>query len=188
VAEFVDHIERCLGPIQKGWSKYADGQRLSFQVILAGGGPITGAQLLLTLGLSDTPLRVGKTPRRLHQELMFMIRASDGPRNLPGLLQQVALEALTKDEAYGVGDVLGSRGELYAGSPLEALFVALPVYLPDSFHVFRAEGSDPIVIGWLVSVTASEAALAQSSSSSALEDQIVRFDTDLLDFERESIV
>ena len=188
MSKLVEHFERYLGPIQKGWSKEADGQLLPFQVILMGGGPIAGAQVLLTLGLSDRALRVGNTSKRLRQELMFMFRESDGPRNLPGVLQHVALEALAKDQAYGVGDVLGPRRELRMGSTLEALFVAPPVYLPDSFHVFRAAGSDPVVVGWLVPIAASEAAFVKSRGSSGFEDELERFDPDLLDFNRKAIV
>lgn len=184
----VEHLEHYLGPVDAGWSRDADGRRMPFQLALFHDSPIKGAWVLATVGLSSVQLRVGQTEKRLRQELMFMFRGSEGPRNLPGVLQQVALEALARDQAYAVGDVLGPRGELRTGSILEALYVSAPVYLPDAFHVLRPEGGDPIVIGWLVPVSASEAAFLRARGGSRFEDELERSDPDLLDFERDAIV
>ena len=183
----VDHFEKHLGQVVSGWSTDADGQQVPFQVALYESSPSVGARVLATLGLSNVPLRVGGTQRRLRQELAMMFRESDGPRNLPGILQQVGLEALAKDQAYAVGDILGPRGELRTGSALEALYVAPPVYLPDSFHVFRTETSEAIVIGWLVPISASEAHFARARGVSSFEEQLERLNPDLLDFKRSPI-
>ena len=93
MSELIQHFEKHLGPVVSGWTKGANQQQLPFQVVLMQTSPIEGARVLTTLGLSNVALRVGSTSRRLRQELMFMFRASDGPRNLPGVLQQVGLEA-----------------------------------------------------------------------------------------------
>jgi hypothetical protein len=125
---------------------------------------------------------------RLRQELVILFRETDGPKNLPGILQQVALEALSRDQAYSVGDVLGPRDELQSGSTLSAFYLGLPVYFPDSFQVARTPGSEPVVFGWLVPITKSEAALVASKGREALEDAFVKADPDLLDFSRTSVV
>jgi hypothetical protein len=183
-----EHFEKHLGHVVSGWSKDAEGKKLPFQVAVFQRSPIAGAQVLATLGLSDVPLRVGGTGRRLRQELVMMFRESEGPRNLPGILQQVGLEALVKDQAYAVGDILGPRGELRTGSTLEALYVATPVYLPDSFQVFRPETGDGIVIGWLVPISASEARFAHANGRASFEEELGKANPDLLDFNRSPIV
>lgn len=184
----VEHFERHLGPIQHGWSSNAEGLAVPFQIIQLGGGTIEGVQTLVTLGLSNFPLCVGGTSRRLRQELMFMFRESEGPRTLPALLQQVAGEALERDQAYSVGEVIGPRNDLSAGSSLSALYVAMPVYLPDSFHVHESPALGSVVVGWLVPITSSEAAYVRVHGAPTFDHELARHDPDLLDFRRGGIV
>jgi hypothetical protein len=184
----VDHLEQYLGRILHGWSMDEDGQKLPFQVVQFERSPIQGAQVLATLGLSHVPLRVGNTQRRLRQELIMMFRESDGPRNLPGILQQIGLEALARDRAYAVGEVIGPRSELQTGSALEALYVTVPVYLPDSFQAFKPEVGDGVVFGWLVPISRSEAEFARTQGRMAFEKELERTDPDLLDFKRSAVV
>lgn len=184
----VDHYEQYLGPIVSGWSVDADGTKLPFQVVQFKKTPIEGACVLASLGLSNTPLQIKGSENWLRQELIMMFRESEGPRNLPGILQQVGLEALAKGRAYQLGDVLGPRGELRAGSKLQALYVALPVYLPDEFQVCRPTGAEPIVIAWLVPISATEAEFVRAYGASRFEDEMVNRNPDVLDFERDPIV
>ncbi len=184
----VKHCEDHLGPIVGGWTVDASGRKLPFQVVLFEGGPIEGSGVLCTLGLSKFPLRVGEAqPRRLRQELLVMFRRSDGARNLPGILQDLGMEALERDIAYALGDVVGPRGELRAGVTVSAFYTALPVYLPDSFQVCRLL-PEPIVFAWLVPITEAEAAFARASGRDAMEDLLESADPDLLDFARASVV
>lgn len=186
--DIIKHFERHLGPIQHGWNSKLDGWHAPFQVIQMGGGSIKGAKVLVTLGLSNYSLSINDKSTHLRQELMFMFYEEDGPRNLPAVLQQVGLEALSRDKAYSLGEVLGPRGELTTGSELEALFITQPVYLPDSFHVFRPVGDEPIVIGWLVPITVSEAAYIKIHGRLSFEDKLELFDPDLLNFNRKAIL
>jgi hypothetical protein len=117
-----------------------------------------------------------------------MYRDADGPRNLPGILQQLALEAIAKDRAFSVGDVAGPRGELRAGATLEALYVAVPNYLPDSFQVLRRDTEEPIVFAWLVPISATEASFARAEGRDRFEAALQECNPDLLDFARSSIV
>lgn len=187
MGDLVDHLERHLGLVAGGWATDADGRKMPFQVVTFERGPFQGARVLATLGLSHAPLRLGDA-RAVRQELIVMFRESDGPRNLPGVLQQVAEEALARGTAYSAGDVLGPRGELVPGSSLEALYVTAPVYLPDSFHVFRPVDGDAILIAWLVPISASEAEFARAHGRVAFEEELERADPDLLDFHRPFVV
>jgi hypothetical protein len=184
--DLVGHLERHLGPIGFGWSKDADGRRLPFQIVEFEKGPITGTHVLATLGLSDRALQMDDG-RRVRQELVMILRQDVGPRNLPGVMQQVALEALERDRAYLRGEVLGPRGDLVEGTHLQALYVAVPVYFPDGFQVYLPGEGEPVMFAWLVPITAGEAAFVRIRGWNAFEDQLEQKDPDLLDFHRESI-
>lgn len=183
----IKHCEHHLGSIVSGWSTDASGARLPFQVVLFEKSPLPSVRVLCTLGLSDVPLRVGQGTRRVRQELVAMFRETDGPRNLPGILQQLAVEALAEDTAYALGEVVGPRGELRAGTTVSAFYTALPVYLPDSFHVCRST-LEPVVFAWMVPITDAEAAFARMRGRDAFEDALESTDPDLLDPSRISIV
>ena len=183
----IKHCEDHLGPLVSGWSTDAVGARWPFQIALFERSPLPGIQVLCTLGLSNVPLRVGQGTRRLRQELVGMFRESDGPRNLPGILQQLGAEALRKDAAYAPGDVIGPRGELRAGATVSAIYTALPVYLPDSFHVCRST-PEPIVFAWMIPITDAEAVFARTRGRDAFEGALESADPDLLDTSRGSFV
>lgn len=182
----IKHCEDHLGPIVSGWSTDAAGKPQPFQVAMFERSPLDGVRVLCTLGLSNAHLRVGSGPKRLRQELVAMFRDAEGPRNLPGILLQLGTEALARDTAYSLGDVIGPRGELRAGATVSAFYTALPVYLPDSFHVCR--DPEPIVFAWLVPITDSEAQFARTRGRDAFEAVLESVDPDLLDTARRAIV
>lgn len=183
----IKHCEDHLGPISFGWSTDAAGARLPFQVALFERSPLPGVRVLCTLGLSNLPLRIGQGGRRLRQELVAMFRETDGPGSLPGVLQQLGTEALGIDTAYAPGDVIGPRGELRAGATVSAIYTALPVYLPDSFHVCRST-PEPVVFAWMVPITDAEADFVRARGRDAFEGALESVDPDLLNTSRESIV
>jgi hypothetical protein len=184
----VDHFESFLGLITSGWSKDADGNRVPFQVVTFEAGPIEGTRTFATLGLSHRRLALGAAGRTFRQELVMLAREEFGRRNLPGLLQQVGLQAIASGRGYLKGEVLGPRGQLFEGTALEAFYVAIPVYFPDGFHVFEPPTGDPIIVAWLVPITAREAQFVRDRGDEAFEDELLKHDPDLLDFQRASIV
>ncbi|MGE0398268.1 MAG: suppressor of fused domain protein [Kofleriaceae bacterium] len=183
----IKHCEDHLGSIVSGWSRDAAGTPLSVQVALFESSPLPGVQVLCTLGLSNVPLCAGGGTLRLRQELVAMFRETDGPRNLPAILQQLATEALSNDAALVLGDVIGPRGELRTGATVSALYTALPVYLPDSFHVCRST-PEPVVFGWMVPITDAEAVFARTRGRDAFESLLESVDPDLLHTSRASMV
>lgn len=183
----IQHCEDHLGSIVSGWSTDSSGARPPFQVALFEKSPLPGVRVLCTLGLSHVPLRVGQGTRRLRQELVAMFRETEGPRNLPGILQQLGIEALGRDAAYALGDVIGPRGALRIGATVSALYTALPVYLPESFHVCRST-PEPVVFAWMVPITDAEAVFARDRGRDACEDALESVDPDVLDTTRNSIV
>src|SRR5690349_20286306 len=99
MSDLVHHLEAHLGAISAGWSQDAEGRSLPFQVALFEKGPIPGTRTLTTLGLSDSRLRLGEGGKRVRQELVILVREQFGYGNVPGVLQQMASEALAKDKA-----------------------------------------------------------------------------------------
>jgi hypothetical protein len=104
-------------------------------------------------------------------------RLAEGP--VPSLLQQVGLEVLSSGEAVLRGDVIGPRGPLFAMSNMEALYAAVPVYLPDSF----AQVEDVVLI-WLVPISRSEAKFVAERGWPAFEERLSDVDPNLTDVDR----
>ena len=67
---------------------------------------------------------------------------------------------------------------------MEAMYVAIPVYLPDDFAVYDDE---QIVIAWLVPISPSEADFVKSHGWGVFEKCLVKADPDLTDIFRPSL-
>lgn len=178
-AGLVEHLERFLGEVDVGWSKDADGFGLPFQVVRFAPGAMARCAVFSTLGLSTTPLRSRHSGKSIRHEFMMIVpeRLSEGP--VPGLLQQVGLDVVASGSALLRGDVLGPRGPLFAMSKMEALYAAIPVYLPDEFGQF-----EDVVIVWLVPVSRSEADFVATRGWPAFERRLIDVDPDLTDVDR----
>ena len=66
---------------------------------------------------------------------------------------------------------------------MEALYSAIPVYLPDDFAQF-----DDVVLVWLVPISRAEAAFVTANGWSAFEDLLSETDPDLVDVDRKSLL
>lgn len=64
-------------------------------------------------------------------------------------------------------------------SKMEALYAAIPVYLPNDFGQF-----DDVVITWLVPVSRSEAEFVAARGWPAFEERMIDVDPDLTDVDR----
>jgi hypothetical protein len=177
----VDHLEKHLGLIEAAWSNDASDKGTSIKVVRLSGGPLQGRKVFATVGLSDHKLASRTSAKTIRQELILIVRGDFGDRNIPGLLQQVAREALQAHTAYLRGDVLGPRGALFDESLMEALYFAIPVYFSDSFASFRRDDGDTAVLVWLVPISPSEAHFVANNGWEAFEDELVKQDPDLTD-------
>lgn len=187
----IEHIERYLGTIQRGWKVSPDGAPMPFQVVECRRTAIDDVIAFITLGLSHTELAMSECPdcgpRTVRQELLFLARTGGGDLPVPSLLQQVGQEALRQGTAYLRGEVIGPRGPLF-GSRLEALYVAAPVYQPDEFAGCTEVDGTERVIAWLVPITGEEAAFVRSWGWRAFESLLVEKNPDLTDTARLSVV
>ncbi|MBO0745953.1 MAG: suppressor of fused domain protein [Candidatus Dormibacteraeota bacterium] len=181
----VDHLERYLGEIEGGWSVDKDGHDMPFQVVRFPRGSGSGTVSFATLGLSRYP-QPSYSGKEIRQELLMIVpdRLRDGP--VPGLLQQIGMEVLAAARPLLRGEVIGPRGSLVAGSPMEAVYAAIPVYFPDDFAVYEGD-DEPIVIAWLVPISAREASYVKQYGWEAFEQHLAETDPDLTDVFRPSL-
>lgn len=179
----VEHLERHLGPIEVGWSADPDGTAMPFHVVRFGNGTGLAAVAFSTLGLSRFGLRSPASGREIWHELLMLVPETLRAGPIPGLLQQVGSSALDSGQALLRGDVLGPHGPLVPGSSMEALYVAMPAYLPDEFASCTEE-TRPIAIAWLVPISASEAEYVATRGWDEFEDRLVELNPDLTDLHR----
>jgi hypothetical protein len=180
------HLESFLGPIDGGW-RDCDGTKWPFQVVRFSGGPITGARTFVTLGFSFTLLHSPECEGEFRLELMIMARQSFGDRNIPALLHQIGMYAVSSKHGYLRGSVLGPNGRIFEGSEMEAFYVTVPTYLPDEFAEFAHCEHYGGSIAWLIPIYRSEATFVSEQGWNAFEDLLLKFDPDVLDFQRPAI-
>jgi hypothetical protein len=183
----IEHLESHLGQIYAGW-KGSDGTAWPFQVVRFFGGPIANTVTYCTLGLSNTALASPVSAKQVRQELLFMARPEFCDRNIPAILHQAGTEAISRSRAYLRGDIIGPRGTLVSETSMEALYVSLPAYFPDSFATYKSSKGISCVIAWVVPITSQEAEFAKTNGWEAFEDRLASIDPDLLDLRRKSIV
>ena len=184
MSNIVLHLESHLGRIEKGWSKDETGKPMRFQVAKFVNGTLPGCSKYCTVGLSHFELASSVSGKIIRQEILFLSKAELGDRNIPGILQQVGDEALNRARAYLRGDVIGPRGPLIDGSQMEALYVAMPVYFPESFYSCQSDEAVSIVIAWLVPISSREAGYIRNQGWDAFENKLLEYDPDLVDLNR----
>jgi hypothetical protein len=180
------HLENTLGKIDVAW-KDADGTVWPFYVLRFTGGPIANSVTYTTLGLSEIPLRSRSSDKPIRHELLIMARPSFGDLSFPAILRQVGEESISEGYAYLRGDVIGPRGTLIPDSKMEALYVSLPVYLPESFARLDSHDGNTRVFAWLVPITGSEVEYVKILGWQAFENELASTDPDLLDLHRPSV-
>jgi hypothetical protein len=181
--ELLQHLEATLGTMECGWND-SDGVPWPFHILKFRGGPISDVVTYSTYGLSNTPLKSRVSGRMIQQELIIMSRPRYGDMSLPYLLYEVAMEAQSKSTAYLRGEVIGPRGPLLKGSKMEALYVSIPVYLPEDFAAFRGAEGHSCVFSWLVPISRAEAAAVRENGWESFEDMLTTKDPDLIDWYR----
>jgi hypothetical protein len=179
------HMEQHLGPM-RGGRKVTPHDEEPFFVVEFADRPGNGETTFVTLGLSQRLLRspAGAAPAR--QELLFSAGNAD-PAEAKELLADVALRVAASEASLDRGAIVGPRGPLFSGSRLEAFYCVPPAYFPESLAVCRA-ATPPVIVVWLVPITASEAAFVSHEGPRAFEVLLQAQRPDLLDVRRAEIV
>ncbi|MFJ6267117.1 suppressor of fused domain protein [Lysinibacillus xylanilyticus] len=185
---YIEFLEGHLGEIEYGWDKDSEGNKLPFQIVKYKKGPFAGTVTYSTLGLSKQNLVSPISKKEIRQELIFVSYANFGDKNIPGILQNVGLQAINNNIAYLRGDVIGPYGKLFEHSSFEALYASIPVYFPETFQAFKVDGDLPIIQTWLFPITFDEAKFIKENGWDEFENRLVELDPDLVDFKRQNII
>lgn len=181
------HLETHLGTVAVGWTRNADGVPMPFDVLRFDRAPSPRTVSFVTVGLSDHPLRSPRSGREIRHEFIMTCRDTQKDINIPALLQQVGAETSRKGRAPLRGDVIGPRGPLFVGRQMTALYVAIPIYFPDSMHSMVSAGGAETIFIWLVPVYDSEATLIATKGWETFERQLAALDPDVTDLDRPAI-
>ncbi len=183
VPALIEHLESHLGPIKAGWRRDEHGLELPIQIVRFDESPGPGNVTFATIGLSNFPLRMDDG-RSIRQELVLSAHNEFKDWNVPAGLQRLAMHIIESGRALVRGQCLGPFGKLFPESDVDSLYVAIPVYFPDSFNFLESSGQEPILMAWLVPLLPSEAAWCREHGWSALEEELSRQDPDLLNLRR----
>ncbi|MEE8602204.1 suppressor of fused domain protein [Euzebya tangerina] len=173
----VDHLEEFLGPITKGWHHTRDGTKLPFGVAMHEPGKIVDTAIFSTLGLSEFPLP-SDMDRPIRHEFIMMVPDVFRPGPIPGFLQQAGMEVLSRDQPLLRGDTLGPYGDLFKDgiSLMQAMYAAIPVYLPDEFAAYG-----DVALVWLLLVTRVEYEAIRQQGWEHFEDRLMEAQADMID-------
>jgi hypothetical protein len=185
------YLERQLGPIaQETTARDVVGQRNApFTVATFIGQPVEGAFTLVTLGLSDRPLRAPSS-ERVRQELLVCGWEGFRKDRVYEALFTVAQSLRDQDETANPGAVLKLHQPLADEGGLEHVFLFEPVYFPEALTEVPLErnsggpGEQAVELIWLVPITAAEAELAATQGPESFERYLGEKDPDLLDLTR----
>lgn len=179
MAALIEHVEGFLGPIVSGYSMPG---APSYQVVKF---EVPWATIVMTLGLSHHELRSEESVKSIRHELLMMV-PEDLAGTAAGVLADLADEVLAAHAPLLQGQVIGPRGPMFAGTEMEAIYVAAPVYLPEGFgSVDTDQGT--VVFAWMVPITPAEAGFARSHGWSAFEDLLLAEQPALLDVHRQPV-
>ena len=182
-----EHLEVFAGEIVQGWPLDSKDNKLPFQVVQTAGGPRLGTTTFATLGLSNFPLPADKTAhatKLIRHELLMVVPTGAVPPNIVGVIQQAGLEALSRGAAYLRGELLGPKGEIFAGYEPKALYASLPVYFPDAFWTVALDGTGDVAFVWLVPLLDKEAHYLSTHGWQDFESKLASEDPDLVDYAR----
>lgn len=177
---FKSHLTRFLGPIDRSIGAEVTGS--SFGILRAGGAGFRECVSYSTDGLRHSQLTAsaGTTGTTVRLELFMLGRFALGPEILPSLLVWAGEQLLRFGNAPPVGAVLPVGDEIWPGSLKTHIGFLTPVYLPESFRLYRSPSSDCFMV-WVVPLCESEARVVKAHGWAALEGIFLAEDPDLLD-------
>lgn len=185
MTDFIGHLEAYLGRVQKRFEPARDEDRRPFQVLSFDGMPFRESTTIVTAGLGAHVLDQPKGPA-VRQELVGCAYRAEADERFAGLVDLVGRDMLQSHKAVLRGQVIGPGGPLVRGATVEALLCASPWYWPEGFE--RYDGMQPpVLIIWLVPITASEAAFVRERGIDAFEELVEKHEPDLLDLQRSPI-
>jgi hypothetical protein len=150
-------------------------------------GPFANALTIATVGLSGHVLEQPGMPP-IRQELVWMSWKRFRSTAVLSVLEDMAETAIDRRVGYRRGEWRDFGTPVVPESPMTALYLAVPVYLPDSFHILNGVYEEPVATMWALPISASEARYCEEHGWDAFEDRLTEADPDLLDLDRRPIL
>lgn len=182
--DYIRFLESELGVIQKGWKDDVD---VNLQILKFNEMPFEGCSVYSTLGLSSYCLGESEEKRGVRQELNIISKEDFGDKNIPAILQQISIKAITENKPYLRGEIIELKGGIFEGYDLTAMYISKPVYFEDSFWVYEEESIEPVVQVWVFPIFPEEAKMVVDEGWEVFEDELENKDPDLTDFRRDAI-
>lgn len=180
----IEHAERFLGGISKGWR--ADAHPDGLQVVCFDNAPFENTDTYMTIGLSRHELRVSDE-KTICQELVLPVSGIYNSENLLSLLLYICETVLSGHCAILRGQVIRLPPEAVERLQYDAVYCAIPVFMDEDFATFRSF-LPPTVIVWLVPIYKSEADYVDANGWNNFEDLLDEINPDLFYFGRDPIV
>ena len=182
---FIDHFEKSLGEIEKGWRISTLSRDI--QVVKSHPEYFDGVVAYSTLGLSSRPYRLKNSEKNIRCELFLLIPQEYKFSHIPSIFEDVVNIMDSEGNAFSRGDIIGPKGELFKGYRFTSLYVAPSFVLPDFSNEFLIEGNEVIFI-WLVPITTSECEFVKNQGWEMFENRLEEDDVDAVDIERSAVV
>lgn len=181
-----EHIERHLGQVNAYWTQTLDGSKCPFQVVRCTGG-VLDTTFFCTLGLASHPFRASSDPAAPYhrQELLIAVPASFGTRNVPPLLQQLGIIALTRNRPFLRGEVMMGTVPVFSEWPFRGFYASHPCVIEDqAFARCTREDGEPVTFLWMAPLYQTEIDFLRTHGPHRLETLFATRSVDLVDLNR----
>ena len=188
VLSLVDHFESHLGSLPEVQAALGFETSHGFiQVLRFPNKPVDGVITYATLGMSQ-PTHLNGRNGYAHpkQEFVFCCYDQFSDYPIPPLMAALAEHLIEAKQYLSKGMVLGPRGPLFEGSPLEALYTYDAGKISAGFDRVYNTSSDTEVL-WLLPLTHTETKYIEEFGFQAFDDLIENTDPDMLNLERSSV-
>lgn len=180
---FIEHIEKYLGEINKGWMDQSSDS--SLQVIPFKDKPCESFNTYISLGLSKHELSL-KKGKKIKIEFIMTVTSCVEINTVVLLLLDVCEKVIIRHKSVLRGDVIYLEPSLSKHVGFEGLYCTIPQYFDIDFNEY-IENDFSTVIVWLIPLFSSEINFIQNNGWSDFEAILEKEDPDLWLFNRDSV-
>lgn len=178
-----DHLEKFLGTVTQSFS--LENRDLGVQVLEFHNTPTSRVKTYSTLGLSNHIL-CSKTGIEFRQEFIFAAYEEFNRRDIASVILSLCEYVLENHIAFLRGEIIGEK-QLFPNVEANSLYISIPVFWDDEFHIF-SESTPPTIFIWLLPIMSDEFHFIKTYGWSAFEDKLELTECDFWDLNRKSIL
>jgi hypothetical protein len=177
----VEHLEKHLGKITKGWNSEEFKSRNSLQVAKFNDQPKKNISTYVTLGLSNIMLPTASNIVRC--ELLFSAYDSFDEKEIASFLLSFSEYLISQNRALLRGETIKGNTPIIESSNLNGVYAALPVFFEKSFYSLKTP-NQPISFIWLIPLHSKESEYISKNGWNAFEDYLEKSPCDFWDLKR----